>query len=188
MPIFSRYALQVKNPPDAPEGQDRFEFDLTFVTPQATSHDYLGLNVGPTRWYLKEILELSSDLQDQAFYTGQSRDSEALGDAGRVGFHRWWPDWDDEFSFNDFDGIIVIATLNEAIAENFVEEMEAAFGKSILKLFIKGKRCPGHQTQNDHFGYRNGISNPGVRRVTYDTGSHHDGIRRIDGAFMITRK
>ncbi|KNZ72538.1 Peroxidase 2 [Termitomyces sp. J132] len=183
---------------------------------QPTSHDYLGLNVGFTRWYLKEILELPDDLQDQAFYTGQSRDSEYLGDAGRVEFNRWWPDWDDEFSFDNFDGIFIITAVNEAIADNFVQEMEAAFGKSIhKKLLIKGRRRPGHQASSNHFGYRDGISNPEVRGVTFDVQEQsdprypgspivplgaivmgydgdEDKDRRpgwaVDGAFMVTRK
>ncbi|KAG6834723.1 hypothetical protein H0H93_007812, partial [Arthromyces matolae] len=184
---------------------------------QPTAYDFVGVNVGFSRWFLGDLVELPEVLQDEAFYTGQSADSQFLGDAGAIKYNRWWPSsWDDEFKSDEFDGIFIITAYDGAIADIFVYELERAFSTTIFrKLLLKGRRRPGEEEQNDHFGYRGGISNPEVRGVTFDTqmqsdprypgspiipmgavimGYDGDGDKDTrpewakDGTFMVTRK
>ncbi|KAG6834156.1 hypothetical protein H0H93_011508 [Arthromyces matolae] len=143
---------------------------------QPTAQDFLGVNVGFTAWFLETVLQLPEALQDKAFYAGQRADSQFLGDAGAIKNNRWWPSsWDKPFNLGNFDGVFIITAFNESVADKFVYDLERAFSTNIVRnLLLKGTRRPGGEGQNDHFGYRGGISNPEVRGVTFDTQSQSD--------------
>ncbi|KAG6906066.1 hypothetical protein DXG01_016068 [Tephrocybe rancida] len=189
---------------------------LTLTSQQHQPQDFVGLNVGFTPVGLLSMNLRMYDVKDASFSTGQYADSKALGDAGTTRGTSWSPDWDPEFK-KSIDGVFIITAFTETAADSFVRRMEGEFSYSASMkkiVLVKCKLRPGDQAQNDHFGYRGGISNPQIQGATFDipaqpemrypgspvipmgvivtgyTGDPNKDTRASwtrDGAFMVTR-
>ncbi|RDB23891.1 Peroxidase 2 [Hypsizygus marmoreus] len=155
--ITTSEAMTTNPPPPAPN-------------PEVT---FLGVNVGFTHPALQKF-GLTESLLDDSFEKGQQQDAKSLGDAGVQRGDFWTPNWDGEYKVN-MHGIFLITAYQDAIASQFVTDLEAAFAlpsrpSSIKKVvLLKGAPRPGKEGPNDHFGYRGGMSNPQVKDVTYNT-------------------
>lgn len=182
--------------------------------PNPTSQ-FLGINVGFSYLGL-QIVGLTNSLLDDCFEKGQKQDARSFGDSGTQRGYSWTPNWDAEYKV-DIHGIFLITAYNDAVASQFVTDMEAAFAlpthrSSIEKVvLLKGYLRPEPHTPNDHLGYRGGMSNPQVKGVTFKTEPRFPGAPIIpigvivigydgdedkdrrpawakDGSFMVTRK
>ncbi|KAF8074656.1 hypothetical protein FPV67DRAFT_1474402 [Lyophyllum atratum] len=144
-----------------------------FPPPGTPGITFLGLNVGFTHLAL-QMFDMTGDLLDDSFVKGQQQDSKSLGDAGTQRGDFWTPRWDPEYKV-DIHGIFLITAYTDAIAAQFVTDMERAFSYSANRMSIKkvvlfkGAPRAKPEDRNDHFGYRGGMSNPQVRGVSFET-------------------
>ncbi|KAG8835721.1 hypothetical protein FRC17_001512 [Serendipita sp. 399] len=135
---------------------------------------FVGMNIGFSVFGLIK-LGLVESLQDEAFHKGQRRDAKDLGDTGREQSGTFNPAWDREF-LTDIDGVFQVTAHDEDKARAFLQEIDRAFGRirsarsgSIHQVLLQRAAFrPPPETPNEHFGFRDGISKPEIKGVTFD--------------------
>ncbi|KAF8879925.1 hypothetical protein BD779DRAFT_1113381 [Infundibulicybe gibba] len=139
---------------------------------QDPSVDFVGFNASFSATGLVK-LGITDNLHDESFHKGQKADAESLGDPGVKGAPAYVPDWEPEFQA-DVHGIFMITCHSDAKGLAFVNRLEAAFsrggGRSSIKrvlLFRASFRLPPGEEFNEHFGYKDGISQTQIKDVTY---------------------
>ncbi|KAG6910060.1 hypothetical protein DXG01_013507 [Tephrocybe rancida] len=138
----------------------------TFIRPPRL--DYVGVNVGFTSRGLLSFDLNHWSLKDKSFSDGQYYDSQYLGDSGTGSGDGWTPDWDKDFK-QPLDGVFLITAYVDFYAQNFMADMEAAFAGAFRStFFVKCDSGPAPEKYN-HFGWRGGMSNPQIRRATFET-------------------
>jgi deferrochelatase/peroxidase EfeB len=178
---------------------------------------FIGFNLGFSSSGLVK-LGLTDDLKDDAFRKGQRRDAKDLGDKGVERANDFYPEWDSEF-LGDIHGIFQITAHDKGKAQDFLQQINTSFSNGQRSAAIKAIHIlpaefrPPPETPNEHFGFRDGISKPEIKGITFDdanpmrfTGSPvvdlgaivlgHDGdpdksLRpswAVDGSFLVFRK
>nr|WAW38311.1 DyP-type peroxidase [Sistotrema brinkmannii] len=144
-------------------------------------------------------LGINDSLGDSFFSAGQWADAEALGDNKA--------DWDPAFSAGGIDGVMLIASDTQENVDGMLSAVQGYLGESATAVkTLQGSARPGDQAGHEHFGYLDGISNPGVVGFTTNpmpgqsvvpagiilTGHTGDTTFRPlwtrDGSFMVFRK
>ncbi|KIK52441.1 hypothetical protein GYMLUDRAFT_233483 [Collybiopsis luxurians FD-317 M1] len=90
--------------------------------------------------------------------------------------------WDPEFNKKDFDpvhgsankddgtalhGVITVAAGDDETCDEYTKETIALFGESIkVVIVLEGRARPGDNAGHEHFGYKDGISQPALRNLT----------------------
>lgn len=109
--------------------------------------------------------ETCSEFADESFRQGLAERSEYLGDPTRRtadGNKRRWkiggPD-------NEADILVIVASDYKKLLEEMVEIINAKAQEYSLKLLFQqyGETLPGTLRGHEHFGFKDGISQPGVR-------------------------
>ncbi|KAF8872878.1 hypothetical protein BD779DRAFT_1571573 [Infundibulicybe gibba] len=133
--------------------------------------DFVGLNVSFSATGLAQ-LGIMDDLHDESFHKGQKVDAEELGDPGVKTTPVYIPNWDHEFQ-SDIHGVFLITSHSDDKADEFIKRLDAAFsrgvGRSSIRqvLLFRGNFRPPPDQLNEHFGYRDGISQTQIKDVTY---------------------
>lgn len=112
-----------------------------------------------------EGLAVADSFGDQGFKQGLSSRSTYLGDpdnAGQPGHRESWKVGGPE---NEADLVIIVGSDSSDMHENMLEEIRKKALLHDLELIFEqaGKTLPGDLHGHEHFGFKDGISQPGVR-------------------------
>jgi len=124
-----------------------------------------GTNISFSQFGLTK-LGITEDLGDVTFKAGQAKDAEALGDKGTGTGDSFVPNWDQGFK-NQIDGLLLFsAESKETLAERRAELHKVLHGcyHVVEALFCNVR--PGAEKGHEHFGFLDGISEPGVTGST----------------------
>ncbi|KAJ7669280.1 fungal peroxidase [Mycena polygramma] len=117
------------------------------------------LNVAFSQTGLK-ALNVTESLGDTAFAGGQFADLKNLGDPGST-------NWVPQFAGTGIHGVFLFASDTVANINAAVASLESNLGDSITKVYdLPAAARPGSEAGHEHFGYQDGISNPGVTGFT----------------------
>ncbi|CAK5278974.1 unnamed protein product [Mycena citricolor] len=145
-------------------------------------------------------LNITDDLGDAPFKTGQHADIPNIGDPSSA-------NWQPEFAGTSIHGVFLFASDTQANIDAAIADVETVLGSSITKLYtIQGAARPGAEAGHEHFGYMDGISNPAVNgfvaapfpgQAVVDAGTIllgqiNDRVTRpawaLDGSFLVFRQ
>jgi Dyp-type peroxidase family len=130
----------------------------------------IGLNLGLTRDGLTQLLGAGRPRLDPSFERGADdpatidRLHDPLASA-----------WLEEFRSDRIDGIFLVTGPREALVEFHRAALLRLLGSSVKVVYCEmGNTRPGGQRGFEHFGYRDGISQPGIRGLTRGATSDPD--------------
>jgi Dyp-type peroxidase family len=126
------------------------------------SHAWRGLNLGLTRHGLNQLLGPGRAKLDPAFERGADHPGtiSTLNDPAPQS-------WLKDFTADRIDGVFLIAGPNRPFVENHANHLRAMLGSSIKPVYSAiGEVRPGRQRGHEHFGFRDGISQPWIRGLT----------------------
>jgi len=121
-----------------------------------------GLNVGFTKDGLTQIFGAARPALDPSFERGADHQDtiEMLNDPPR-------PAWILEFISDRIDGVLLITAAHRSDVTAQCNEFLRLLGAAIKVVYsAMGTTRPGAQRGFEHFGYRDGISQPGIRGLT----------------------
>jgi len=139
-----------------------------------------GSNIAFSQFGLTK-LGITEDLGDPIFAGGQLKDSEALGDKGQGTGASFDPNWDAGFKTH-IDGLLIISAesrANLALRRGQLDLALLGSYKVVESLFCNVR--PGDQKGHEHFGFLDGISNPGIDGFT----KLHKGQDAIKPGFIL---
>ncbi|EIN06909.1 peroxidase TAP [Punctularia strigosozonata HHB-11173 SS5] len=144
-------------------------------------------------------LGITDDLGDAAFTTGQFADAENLNDD--------ITQWQSEFKGTNIHGVFLVCSdVGTNIESVFNSSIQVLMNSTSIVFQLDGAARPGDQAGHEHFGYLDGISNPGITDFTTNPfpgqsvvqngilllGEDGDTITRpawaVDGSFLAFRK
>jgi Dyp-type peroxidase family len=129
---------------------------------QRTGDPFLGLNLGFTRDGLARLLGRSRPKLDPSFERGADHavTIDALHDPERA-------DWLPEFIADRIDGVLLITGPNRQLVTSYRDRLLSFLGGSIKIVYSEiGNTRPGKDRGREHFGFVDGISQPGIRGLT----------------------
>ncbi|KAF1960067.1 Dyp-type peroxidase [Byssothecium circinans] len=110
-------------------------------------------------------LNITGDLRESLFTNGMKSGARSLGDLGTVQGNSFVPDWDDTF-MGEIHGVTLVTGDSRATVDKKLEEVKSIFLGSVKEVStVVGDVRPDEEKGNEHFGYRDGISNPSVEGV-----------------------
>jgi Dyp-type peroxidase family len=121
-----------------------------------------GLNIGFTKDGLSEITGAERPSLDPSFEKGaDNRETiEKLHDPPTS-------DWQKEFVSDRIDGLLLLTGPSRSIIRFYCNDLLRLLGASIKVVYSEiGNTRPGTHRGFEHFGYRDGISQPGIRGLT----------------------
>ncbi len=124
----------------------------------------VGLNLGFTNTGIQKLLEVSS-LGDASFDKGAAAQALTLGDAldGTGKLANWKP----EFLSNNIDGVFLVTGGTQAAVDGEAKHVLGILGASITLIFDQtGQVRPGLERGHEHFGWLDGVSQPGVKGLS----------------------
>jgi Dyp-type peroxidase family len=131
---------------------------------------FYGLNLGFTRYGLTRLLGAGRPQIDPAFERGADDEAtiERLHDPPLS-------DWLTDFVADRIDGVFLITGPDERVLRVHSAELLRLLGVSVKVVYSEiGNTRPGAQRGFEHFGYRDGISQPGIRGLTRRSTSNPD--------------
>lgn len=138
----------------------------------------LGLNIAFTNTGLKK-LQPAVQINDASFNAGAVSQAPSLGDPTSGGkLSTWLP----EYLSGKIDGVLLVTGSIQADTEKHAQEIQDFFGASITVIRKEeGNVRPGSEAGHEHFGWKDGISQPGISPLA----ALFPGQRPIDsGAFV----
>jgi Dyp-type peroxidase family len=123
---------------------------------------WLGLNLGFTKDGLTQLLGPVRPHLDPAFERGADHPATitALNDPP---LSKWKPQW----LLDRIDGVFLVAGSDPSVVSHHGNALRERFGTAIKIVYSEmGKVRPGTQRGHEHFGFLDGISQPGVRGLT----------------------
>jgi len=121
-----------------------------------------GLNLGFTNDGMTQLIRGSRPKLDPAFERGAGHDDtiRILHDPPRVA---WLP----KFVSDRIDGVFLITGPNRSSVMSQSDELRRLLGSSIKVVYSEtGNTRPGAERGHEHFGFLDGISQPGIRGLT----------------------
>lgn len=142
------------------------------------------LNIAFSKDGLRELGLKPEELMDDEFSRGQLDDAESLGDSGKNISGRFVPDWDPVFK-SRIDGVILVATESDQTMIELTRELNDILGTAVEKVYVlRGSvRTAEGQEKNEHFGWRDGISQPFLRGLSPN--QPNKGQREVDPGVVI---
>jgi len=123
---------------------------------------FIGLNLGFTRDGLTQILGAGRPRLDPSFERGAEDrvTTESLNDPPASA-------WLKAFRSDRIDGVFLVTGPREALVNFHRDELLRLLGSAVTVVYCEmGTTRPGGQRGFEHFGYRDGISQPGIRGLT----------------------
>jgi Dyp-type peroxidase family len=141
------------------------DFELAFQSRKArgyrSSDMLLGLNLGFTKDGLSQLVGIRPKL-DPAFEKGANH-QDAIKNLNDPPPSNWLK----EFISDRIDGILLITGRDRSSLMSRSDELLRIFGTSIKVVYSGlGNTRPGAQRGHEHFGFLDGISQPGIRGLT----------------------
>jgi Dyp-type peroxidase family len=131
-------------------------------TGQGSLGPFIGLNLGFTRDGLTQLLGAGRPCLDSSFERGaEDRETiELLHDPPASA-------WLQEFVSDRIDGIFLVTGPDRRLVRFHSSELLRLLGGSVKVVYSEiGNTRPGAQRGFEHFGYRDGVSQPGIRGLT----------------------
>lgn len=126
------------------------------------SDTFHGVNVGFTKHGIAQLLGAGRPVLDPAFERGADHPGTiaTLHDPPKS---RWLK----KFVSDRIDGVFLITGPNPSSVTSYSNELLRLFGSSIKVVYSEtGKTRPGAERGHEHFGFRDGVSQPGIRGLT----------------------
>jgi Dyp-type peroxidase family len=124
-----------------------------------------GINLGFTRHGMTQLLGPRRAALDPAFERG-SADPDTITRLNDPPPSRWLP----AFIAERVDGVLLIAGPDERLVRHQGDLLLTILGPSVKPVYSElGQVRPGRQRGHEHFGFRDGISQPGIRGLTRPT-------------------
>ena len=124
----------------------------------------VGLNLGFTNTGIQKLLGVAS-LGDASFDKGAAALAQTLGDAldGAGKLVNWKP----EFLSNNIDGAFLVTGGTQAAVDGEARHVLGILSGSISVIFDEtGQVRPGSARGHEHFGWLDGVSQPGIKGLT----------------------
>jgi Dyp-type peroxidase family len=123
-----------------------------------------GVNIAFSNKGLLKI-NITDDIKDQNFKDGMLKGAENLGDNGVGSGASFQPDWDSTF-LQELHGVALIAGDDHDSVDSALANVKSILGASVREVStLQGDVRPGDERGHEHFGYKDGISNPAVNEV-----------------------
>ena len=124
----------------------------------------VGLNLGFTNTGIKKLLA-NADLGDASFENGAAAQAPTLSDAldatGKL------VNWKPEFLSNNIDGVLLVTGGTQAAVDGEATHVLGILGASTTVIFDEtGQARPGLNRGHEHFGWLDGVSQPGVKGLS----------------------
>ena len=128
----------------------------------ARSEAWLGLNLGFTKDGLTQLLGPARPRLEPAFERGADH-PETIAALDDPPLSKWMRD----FLSDRIDGVLLIAGPDPSFVSYHGNALRERFGTAIKIVYSEmGKVRPGAQRGHEHFGFLDGISQPGIRGLT----------------------
>jgi Dyp-type peroxidase family len=127
-----------------------------------TGETFRGLNLGFTKDGLTELFGANRPKLDPRFETGADDPDTiaALHDRPKA-------DWISKFTSDRIDGVFLVTEADALSVAFLSNELVRLFAGSIKVVYSEiGTVRPGRLRQHEHFGFRDSLSQPGVRGLT----------------------
>lgn len=121
-----------------------------------------------------------SELGDESFRQGLAARSTYLGDPSTPGAPGHRDGWPIGGPGTEADFVVIVASdAHEDLERAASEVIDEAAAQGLALIFDQpGENLPGHLAGHEHFGFKDGVSQPGVRGMTED--GEHIAPRYID--------
>lgn len=142
------------------------------TTGQRTAESFPGLNIGFTKNGLTQLIGAERPTLDPSFENGANHEDtiKTLNDPPSAS-------WIRNFVSDRIDGVFLITGRDPSSVTFRSSEVLRLLGASIKVVYSEmGTTRPGAERGHEHFGFRDGISQPGIRGLT----SVSNPIRRPD--------
>ncbi|THU88576.1 fungal peroxidase [Dendrothele bispora CBS 962.96] len=122
-------------------------------------------------------LNVTDDLLDPDFVSGQFAEASSLGDAGTS-------NWVPGFAGTNIHGVFLLAANDVQDIDTQLANIQQILGDSITEIYrLSGAARPGDEEGHEHFGFLDGISNPAVQG--FDDGSRPQPAAIASGRFIL---
>ncbi|KAF2107993.1 hypothetical protein BDV96DRAFT_531454 [Lophiotrema nucula] len=128
----------------------------------------VGVNISFSHLGLVQLIgeAKAKEINDDLFIGGQKKDAKDLHDRGKTDGDKFTPAWDAAF-LKDIHGVILITGDSFDSVSQKLNEVKRVFSKDGVSSItdvatLAGDVRPGDQKGHEHFGYKDGISNPRV--------------------------
>ena len=129
---------------------------------EAKTEAWLGLNLGLTKEGLTQLLGPGRPRLDAAFERGACN-PETIAALNDPPPSKWVRD----FLSDRIDGVLTVAGPDPSFVIYHGNALRERFGTAIKIVYSEmGRVRPGQHTGYEHFGFRDGISQPGIRGLT----------------------
>jgi Dyp-type peroxidase family len=123
---------------------------------------WLGMNLGFTKDGLTQLLGANRPRMDPAFERGAD-DPETIAALNDPPPSKWLR----SFLSDRIDGLFLIAGPNKAFVTSYGHSLRGRLGTAIKTVYSEiGTVRPGREKRHEHFGFLDGISQPGIRGLT----------------------
>jgi len=140
-----------------------------------------GLNLGFTKDGMTQLLGSERPLLDPSFERGANHQAtiDMLHDPPISAWLR-------EFVSDRIDGVFLVTGANKALVTSLSNELLRLLGTSIKVTYSEiGTTRPGARRGYEHFGFRDGISQPGVRGLTLRSSPATRPVQGLPGQDLI---
>ena len=121
---------------------------------------WLGLNVSFTKNGLTQLLGAAPANLDLSFENGAAEQATALHDPP---LSTWVP----EFRSDRIDGVFLVTGPDEDFVKNHSQVLLTVLGNSVKEVYSEiGHVRPDAKKGHEHFGFLDGVSQPGIRGLT----------------------
>jgi Dyp-type peroxidase family len=123
---------------------------------------WLGMNLGFTKDGLTQLLGAHRPQMDPAFERGAD-DPETIAALNDLPPSQWVSG----FRSDRVDGVFLIAGPNKSFVTSHSHSLRGRLGTAIKTIYSEiGMVRPGRERGHEHFGFKDGISQPGIRGMT----------------------
>jgi Dyp-type peroxidase family len=148
---------------------------------EATTEAWLGLSLGFTKDGLTQLLGPGRPRLDPAFERGADH-PETIAALNDPPLSKWAPD----FRSGRIDGVFLIAGPDPSFVSYHGNTLRERFGTTIKIVYSEmGKVRPGAEYGHEHFGFLDGISQPGIRGLTRPSKPIHQPNQGLPGQDLI---
>jgi Dyp-type peroxidase family len=146
-----------------------------------TGESFRGLNVGFTKDGLTQLIGSERPKLDPAFEKGADHPETitALHDPPKA-------DWLQKFTSGRVDGVLLVTGADPLSVTFQSNELIGLLASSIKVVYSEiGQTRPGAQRGHEHFGFLDGVSQPGVRGLTTAGDAWRSLDQRLPGAYRL---
>jgi Dyp-type peroxidase family len=132
------------------------------LRPDRAHEPWLGLNLGFSNRGLTRLLGPDRPAMEAAFERGGAAPATiaALGDPPPA-------EWIAGFAAERIDGVLLVAGPNAYFVDQHAAALRDRFGAALAPVYAEtGRVRPGRERGHEHFGFLDGISQPGIHGLT----------------------